>query len=94
MVLDDRKVSITRTHDKGLKKLQEDKDQLREKLKAKKKDLETLSRVIYGLNQLLGDAQSEVTRQRSKLEELRKKLANVEAGKKNELVGRGGAERV
>lgn len=55
---------------------------MRDELKGKKKELDTLGRVIFGLNQQLGDAQSEVTRQRFELEELRKKLDDMVAGKK------------
>lgn len=47
--------------------------------------LDTSARLVSGLNQQLGDAQFEFTRQRSELEGLRKKLEDIEASKKKDL---------
>ena len=51
MVLDDRRFSLIRSQDEGLKKLDGDTNLLREELKTKKKELDTSAKVIFGLNQ-------------------------------------------
>lgn len=44
-MLDDRRVSLTRAQDEGLKTLQEDKELLKGELKAKKRELDTSTKL-------------------------------------------------
>ena len=47
MVLDDRRASLARAQDESLKKLEDDNKLLRDELKAKKKELNTLVREAF-----------------------------------------------
>ena len=59
MVLDDRRVTISRAQDEGIQKLQSEKDQLGIALKNKKNELNTANLLASGLNNQLKDAQTE-----------------------------------
>ncbi|KAM7530421.1 hypothetical protein LguiB_033831 [Lonicera macranthoides] len=70
MVLDDRRVILNRTQNDALKRLEDEKNQLAEQLKIKKKGLGTANGLVSSLNQQLGNAQKEVTTLRSGNEHL------------------------
>lgn len=56
MVLDDKRFTITRAQDDGLKKLQDEKGLLMSELKGKKKELDIANGVVAGLNNHLKDS--------------------------------------
>ena len=57
MVMDDRRVTITKAQDEGLQKLQSEKKQLGLALKNRKNELDTANLLVYGLNNQLKDAE-------------------------------------
>lgn len=50
MVLKDRRVSLARAQDEGLKRLDKENRLLRDELRSKKKELDTFTHFVYGLN--------------------------------------------
>lgn len=85
MVLDDKRFTITRAQDDGLKKLQDEKGLLMSELKGKKKELDIANGVVAGLNNHLKDSQTEVTSLRAKVEQLKKKRIDLKENKKEKL---------
>ena len=85
MVLDDRRVVIARAQDEVLQKLQLEKEQLKDALKKKKKELDTASLLASRLNNQLKDAQKEVDGLRAKVELLEKANAELKTAKQKEL---------
>ena len=55
MVLDDRRVIISRAQEEGLQKLQQDKEHLQDALKKKRKELDTANLLASGLDHQLKD---------------------------------------
>lgn len=82
MVLDDRRVVVAKAQDKGLKKLESDKEVLKTEIKNKKKELNTSSNVTTWLSNQLKDAQTEVTNLKAKV--LEKKKTELKEKKKKQ----------
>ena len=85
MVLDDRRSIISRAQDEALQKLQLDKEQLKDALKKKKKELDTANLLSSGLDNQLKDAQKEVEGLRAKVELLEKEVSELKSSKQKEL---------
>ena len=85
MVLDDRRVIVSRAQEEALQKLQQDKDLLKEALKKKKKELDTAQLLASSLDHQLKEAQKEVDSLRAKDEQSSKEIAELKSAKQKEL---------
>jgi len=85
MVLDDRRVIVSRAQEEALQKLQQEKDLLKEALKKKKKELDTAQLLASSLDHQLKEAQKEVDSLRAKDEQKSKEISELKSSKQKEL---------
>ena len=85
MVLDDRRAIISRAQDEALQKIQQEKEQLKDALKKKMRELDTANLLASGLDNQLKEAQKEVNDLRQKVELQGKEIAELKSSKQKEI---------